>query len=172
MGFVDSILSALGMGQSDSQTKQRPEPVMMELHTKVPKEDNDIWDAFASLEIRLKSLTLHTTEGASESLSLAGGFDLREEEQVDGDPAVFKLKPDPAPYESGEFLMEVMEYELQENASDMPLDGFEEATIDFGGETFEPESGEEWILTLVLVATENDAGDAYVLDVSAEWELA
>jgi hypothetical protein len=143
---------------------------MMELHTTVPKEDNAIWETFETVEIQLESLTLHTTEGPSEPMSLAGGFDLREEEQVDGDPAVYKLKPAPALYESGGFEMNVRNYEFQEGESDLPLENFEEVSIDFGGEVFEPDSGEEWILTLVLVAHENDAGDAYVLEASAEFE--
>lgn len=173
MGALGNILAKLGIGAGEADAedpvRERPAPAEMTLETKVPKEGNAIWSRFDSIEVNLESLTLQATDGSTETLTLAGGFDLREEEQTDGDPAVYQLEAPPATYEAGEFSMNVRNYRLQEGEPELPLEGFEEATLDFGGSRFEPGSGEEWTLTIVFEARENDTGDAYVLDPGLEW---
>jgi len=174
MGALGSFLAKLGIGDNESETtgQEREDPVEMTLETKVPRDGNAIWSRFDSVEVSLRSLTLHAADGSSEELSLAGGFELREEEQTDGDDAVYQLGVPAATYDAGEFTMNVRNYRFQEGEPELPLENFEAATLDFRGDRFEPDSGEEWTLTLVLVARENDAGDAYVLDPALEWRQA
>ena len=148
------------------------EPAEVTLETKAPREDNAIWSRFDSLEVASRGLTLESTDGDTVELELAGGYDLREEKQIDGADAVYQLSVPPATYDSGTFSQVLMDYSLQADAADLPLEGFEHSTLDFRGEEFSPGSGEEWILTVVFRVSENEAGDAYVLDPALEWRRA
>lgn len=185
MGVLGDLLAKLGIGSDDGTdrtadedgqrhgTRDRTEPpAEATLRTKAPREDNAIWSRFDSLEVRSKSMALTSTDGEEAELNLAGGFDLREEKQVDGSDAVYQLSVPPATYDSGTYRLEVLDHDLQTDAPDLPLEGFEESPLDFGGETFGPESGEDWVLTVVFLATENEGGDAYVLETALEWERA
>jgi len=172
MSVLDSVLSKLGIGGNGESDTDRVEPAQMMLETRVPKEDNAIWGRFESVEVSLRSLTLTATDGSSETLSLAGTFDLCEEKQVDGSEAVYQLRAPPATYDGADFTMELREFRLQDEAPDRHLEHFEGTTVDVRGEQFEPESGQQWTLTLVFRAREDEDADAYVLEPELEWRQA
>ncbi len=159
-------------GDGSTSESSAEEAAALTLRTRAPREDNAVWSRFESLEIAQRGLTLASSDGRRERLELAGGFDLREEKQVDGSDAVYQLSVPPGTYDSGEITIELMGHRLQADAPDLPLEGFEESALDFRGEAFTPENGEEWILTVVYRARENEAGDAYVLDPALEWRPA
>lgn len=156
-------------GEGGTDTR---EPAEVTLETKAPREDNAIWSHFDSLEVASRGLTLESTDGDSVGLELAGGYDLREEKQIDGSEAVYQLSVPPGTYGSGTFTQVLRDHSLQDDAPDLPLEGFEHSTLDFRGEGFSPGNGEEWILTVVFRVEENEAGDAYVLDPALEWRRA
>ena len=178
---LDYFLAKLGIGleesgdgseETDAEHRRLDQPPEMMLRTRVPRDENAIWSRFKSVEISLRELTLHAADGSSETLTLAGTFDLREEKQTDGSDAVYQLSAPPATYESGELSLELRGYQFQADEAELPLEGFEQSTLDFGGNSFEPESGEEWTLTVVFVASEDEAGGAYVLEPSLQWQLS
>jgi len=146
------------------------EPAEVTLRTKAPKEDNAIWSHFESLEVASRGLTLESVDGESVELELAGGFDVREEKQVEGSDAVYQLSVPPGTYDAGTYSLELMDHGLQADAPELPLEAFEVNELDFRGEQFTPGSGEEWILTVVFRATED--GEAYVLKPILEWRRA
>lgn len=154
MGIVDIVRSVLGVGgeQTGGEGSQDPLPELT-LAIKVPKEDNAIRESFESFEVRLDSLTLETTYG----------------EKVDGRDAVYQLRPEPATYETGAVWLDVMDYELREGEPDLPFEGFENATVDFGGEQFEPANGEESTITLVVTVRKDEERGVYRLDPALEW---
>lgn len=170
MGFVDTVLSALGMGDRESgasaESSGPPDPEFI-LQIRTPEEGNAIWESFESIELRLAALSLEATDGTTADLAVAGSSNYRDEAYLDGDDAVYQLAPAPATYESGTVTLEVLDYELQDGASDLGFEGFEDATVDFGGETFEPEPGEEGTFTLVVTVRAEE--DAYVLEPALEW---
>ncbi len=183
MGVFGDLLAKLGLGatdrtdefdEGDGDRRGTPEQDSAEatLRTRAPREDNAIWERFDSLEVRSRFLTLSSTDGDSAELNLAGGFEVREETQVDGSDAVYQLSIPPATYDAGTYGLEVLDYRLQSDAPELPLEGFEEPSLEFRGETFDPESDEEWVLTVVFRARENDVGDAFVFEPELEWRRA
>lgn len=157
-----------GGGDRESATATSQEtPPELTLAIRVPKADNAIWESFESFDVRLDSLTLAAADGTTADLAVAGASDYRDEAKVDGDDAVYKLRPQPATYESGTVTLEVRDYAVQKGEPDLPFEGFENATLDCRGKTFEPASGEESTFTLVVVVRKE--ADAYVLDPALEW---
>ena len=173
MGIVEKILGAFGGSGSKTTTGEsgstNQKQMNVTLATRVPKAGNAVWEQFESLTVRYDALTLTTSEGQTSEPPVAGGFDLHDEALVDGKDSVYKMRPAPGTYESGTVSFEVLDYELQADAPDLPLEGFENATLDFLGESFELAPGDERMLTLVVYVRENDAGDAYVLNPALEW---